>query len=467
MTPDTATPRFPRSSPYWPVISHPLLRRVLPGLAVSALGDGMALVAVTWLALQVAPQGQRATWTAIAVAAYTLPSAAGTMIFARLLSGRSGARIAGWDATLRAVALAAIPAAHLAGVLTIGLYVALLAASALLHSWGSAGRYTLIAELLPQRHRLPANAVLTTISGCATVVGPPLAGILIGWAGPVWVIAIDAVTFGVLALTYRLAVPAAGGTTPARVAASRTAGFALIRQHRSLLGLLALTFAFFFLFGPVYVALPIHVAEGSHAPATVLGMYYTAFGLGGVVGSVTAGHLHRWPLWPTTIGIVVGFGAAMLPLGLGAPIGLSLPAFALAGLIWAPYMSTSMALFQRTCTTTQLSQVLAANGAVLVVAVPLGTMLGGPLVTAIGARHTLLLCATATVALGVSAGGLAMLRHRTSLRRRACATANPVSLPSEEMPASGPQDDGGHEGAEAAPGRRRDKLRPTARSLEG
>ncbi|PWU60060.1 MFS transporter [Micromonospora globispora] len=442
MPTDTVPPRFPRTSPYWPVVSHPLLRRVLPGFAVSALGDGMALVAVTWLALEVAPPGQRGIWVAIAVAAYTLPSAAGTVLFGRLLSGRSGAQLAGWDATVRAAALAAIPAAQLAGVLTVGLYVVLLAASSLLHSWGSAGRFTLIAELLPHRHHLPANAVLSTISGFATVAGPPLAGIIIGWTGPVWVIAVDAGTFAVLALTYRVAVPPVAANCPARATASRTAGFGFIRHHRALLGLLALSFGFFFLFGPVYVALPIHVVEDRHASATVLGSYYTAFGVGGVVGSLAAGYLHRWSLWPTIVGIVLGFGAAMLPLGLGAPIGVSLPAFALAGLIWAPYRSTSMALFQRTCTTSELSQVLSANGAVTVLAVPLGTMLGGPLVTAIGARDTLFLCATATVALGVLAGGLTVLRQKTSLRRKPGEEASPGSaLPSTALLESVPAED--------------------------
>ncbi|WP_328420187.1 MFS transporter [Micromonospora sp. NBC_00389] len=408
MPSDTA--RFPRSSPYWPVVSHPLLRRVLPGLAVSALGDGMAVVAVTWLAIQLAPQDQRGTWIAIAVAAYALPSEAGTVIFGRLLGGRSGAQLAGWDAILRATALAAIPLAYLSGVLTIGLYVVLLAASALLHSWGSAGRFTLIAELLPQRHHLPANAVLTIISGFATIVGPPLAGILIGWAGAVWVIAIDAATFAVLALTYRLALPAADSAHRYERGASRTAGFAVIRHNPALLGLLVLSLGFFFLFGPVYVAMPIHVTDDLHASATLLGIYYTAFGIGGLVGGVVAGHLRGWPLRTTTIGIVVGFGVAMLPLGLGAPVGLSLPAFALARLIWAPYMSMSMALFQRSTSTAQLPAVLAANGAVLVLAVPLGTMLGGPLVGVIGARPTLLLCAVAIVALGLIAGGFAISR---------------------------------------------------------
>ncbi|MFR9774875.1 MFS transporter [Micromonospora sp. MS34] len=416
MPTDTVTPRFPRSSPYWPVVSHPLLRRVLPGLAVSALGDGMALIAVTWLALQLAPEGQRGTWTALAVAAYTLPSAAGTVVFGRLLADRGGAQLAGWDAILRAAALAAIPVAHLAGLLGIGLYVTLLALSSLLHSWGSAGRFTLLAELLPQRHHLPANGVVAIFSQAATIVGPPLAGILIGWVGPVWVIAIDALTFAVLALTYRLAIPATGRTGPTEPTSSSTAGFALIRRDRSLLGLLVLTFIFFFLFGPFYVAMPVHVVADLHGSATTLGSYYTAFGVGALGGGLATAHLRRWSLWPTTVGIVTGFGVAMLPLGLNAPVGVSLPAFALAGLIWAPYRSTSMALFQRRTTVALLPRVLAANGAVTVLAVPLGTMLGGPLTTALGAHRTLLLCAVATVVLGIVAAGLTIRPGRPPVR---------------------------------------------------
>ncbi|MGC4837192.1 MFS transporter [Micromonospora vinacea] len=415
-------PRFPRSSPYWPVVSHPQLRRVLPGLAVSALGDGLAVVAVTWFAIQLAPHDQRGTWIALAMAAYTLPSAAGTVVFGRLLGGRSGAQLAGWDAILRASALAAIPLAYLTGVLTIWLYVFLLAASALLHSWGSAGRFTLIAELLPQRHHLPANAVLASIAGFATIVGPPLAGLLIAWVGPVWVIAIDAATFAALALTYRLALPTRESDHRHEGGASRTAGFAVIRRNPALLGLLVLSLWFFFLFGPVYVAMPIHITDDLHASATLLGAYYTAFGVGGLVGGVVAGHLRRWPLRATTISIVVGFGVAMLPLGLGAPVSLSLPAFALAGLIWAPYMSTSMALFQRSTSIAQLPAVLAANGAILVLAVPLGTMLGGPLVGAIGARPTLLLCAMAIVALGLIAGAIAISRRSSRLPGDAAVT---------------------------------------------
>ncbi|MGI5240790.1 MFS transporter [Dactylosporangium sp. CA-139066] len=415
MQPSPVKRRFPRSSPYWPVVSHPQLRRVLPGLAISALGDGMSIVAISWLALQLAPTAQRGIWVAVAVAAYSLPSAAGGVLLGRFMSGRGGAQLAGWNAILRAVSLAAIVALYGLGRLNAATYVALLAVSSLLAAWGSAGRYALVAELLPGRHHLPANAVMTTIGEFATIVGPPLAGFLIGWSNAVVVIAVDAVSFMLLAVTYRLALPA-----PARraeTAPARTGGFHLIRREPALIGLLSLSFGFFLLFGPFYAALPIHVAEDLHAPATLLGAYYTAFGIGAVAGGLITGYLRRWRLWPTTVGIVIAFGAALLPLGLGAPTGLALTSFALAGAVWAPYMSTSMALFQRSAPADQLTRVLAANGSVLVIAVPLGTVLGAPLVTAIGARETLLACAVATLALGGSAAVLIATRAGAAARR--------------------------------------------------
>ncbi|SCL41041.1 MFS transporter [Micromonospora aurantiaca (nom. illeg.)] len=491
--------------PYRPVLGQPVLRRLLPGLATSALGDGLALVAVTWLALQLAPAGQRGTWTAVAVAAYTLPGAAGTLLLGRWLGTRSGAQLAGWDATVRAAALGAIPVAHLAGVLDVGLYVALLAVSSLLHPWGSAGRFTLVAELLPQRHHLAANALLGVFGQAATIVGPPLAGLLIAWVGAVWVIAVDAASFAVLAVSYRLVVrdreaaavserdtaavrdreaaAVRDGDTatvhdrdtngryrngPAGAGPSRTSGFRIIGRDRSLLGLLALTFAFFFLFGPFYVAMPVHVTDDLHASAGTLAAYYTAFGVGSLLGGLLTGHLRGRPLRTTLAGIVVLFGAALMPLGLGAPVVLSLPAFALAGLVWAPYQPTATALFQRRAGTVDLPRVLAANGAVTVLAVPLGTMLGGPATAAFGARPTLLACAVAILALGLVAAVSAARPGAQNTERTGPAGPHDRPGPQTTGPHDrpGPQTTGPHDQPEPhdRPGRVKapDRVRPGA-----
>ncbi len=407
--------RFMSGTPYWPVLSHPLLRRLLPGFVVSSLGDGMAVVAVSWLALELTPAPNRGLWVAGAVAAYTLPGAAGALLLARFLRHRAPARLVGWDATLRACALGVIPVASAVGELSIGLYIALLGISSVLHSWGQAGRYTLLAQVLPERNHLAGNAVLSTIGAASTVIGPALAGVLIAWHGAVLVIALDAVTFVVLAAAFHFFAGPEAETLDPRP--ERTAGepptsgkVSVIRGNPTLMGLLALSFGFFFLFGPVYVALPLHVATDLHGSATLL----AAFGVGALLGAALTGYLSRWPLWPSTIGIVVGFGAVMLLVGLGVPTPVALVSFALAGLLWPPYASMSTALFQHSTTSRLLHQLLAANSSVRVLSVPLGTALGGPLVGAVGPGATLQLSAAAILALGLaSASTMALWASRS------------------------------------------------------
>src|SRR5579875_1488314 len=132
---------------YWPVISHPVVRGLLPGYALSALGDGMSAVAVAWLALRLSPPGQAGLWVGAAVAAYSVPGALGAVLLSRWLRRRAGVRLAAADATVRAAALGTagiLGATHLLG---LALYVALLGASSLLHAWGAAGQFTLLAEI--------------------------------------------------------------------------------------------------------------------------------------------------------------------------------------------------------------------------------------------------------------------------------------------------------------------------------
>ncbi|MFE1897622.1 MFS transporter [Streptomyces yangpuensis] len=349
---------------------------------------------------------------AFAAAAHTLPGALGAVLLGRLLRHRSPARLAAWDAALRAGALGTIPVLHAFGALGIEAYVALLAVSSVLHSWGQAGVYTLIAGVLPERDHLAGNAVLSGLGAIATVAGPPLATLLMVFGGPATVLAVDAATFLVLAVTFLVAVPRGAAPERAAGAASRPGGFAVIRRIPALSGLLALSFAFFFLFGPVYVALPLHVSNGPGASAALLAAYYTAFGIGAVAGSVLTGFLGRWRLWPTTTGIVTGFGVLMLPLGLGAPTAVSVVCFGAAGLLWPPYSSLSTTLFQRSAPGALLPQALAASSAVRVLSVPLGTALGGPLVAGLGAAGTLRLSGAGIALVGLAAAAASLRAAR-------------------------------------------------------
>ena len=123
--------------------------------------------------------------------------------------------------------------------------------------------------------------------------------------GPAWVIGVDAATFLLLAsICWPILVPrkAAG---PAPEHATMSAWRVILGRPQSL-GLIVVTCVFFFLYGPVEVALPVHIAEDIHGSSGLLGAFWTAFGVGAVLGGLGAGLLRHRPLWAVVVGIVVG-----------------------------------------------------------------------------------------------------------------------------------------------------------------
>lgn len=276
------------------------------------------------------------------------------------------------------------------------------------------------------------------------MVGPALAGFLAAVISPAWLIGLDALSFAVLAAQVgRLRGAPAGqnrtgekgeengedgenkkAATAAPVDADRSAaGLRLLRKQPELLGVLALTWFFNFLYGPAEVALPLHVTDDLHAGAGLLGLYWTLFGAGAVLGGLAAGALRRFPLWPVTLGIVAGWGLALVPFGLGAPAAVTLACFTLGGLIYGPFTALSYTLFQERTPAASLTTVLAARSAALLTAGPVGTALGGPLIALLGPRQVLAASGLATVALAVIG---AAIRVRGLRRVR---TPSPLSRP--------------------------------------
>ncbi|WP_338118133.1 MFS transporter [Streptomyces coryli] len=425
---------------YRPVLANRVFRRLILGFVVSYLGDGMSFVAVAWLAIELAPEATAGLWVGAAVASATLPGVIGALVLGRRLRRLPAKRLLLLDNTARAIFLGAVPLAWFAGVLTPPLYVVLLAASSLLHAWGSAGKYTIVAELLPDDQRLAANSLISSLNFGATIAGPAIAGVLVTYVNTALVIGIDALTYVFLAvILLRTRLPdSRPAAAPVDQAAAR-GGFALLRSHPQLLGLLALTWFFNFLYGPVEVALPLHVTDDLDGPGTLLALYWILFGAGAVVGGLAVGALRRLPLWPVTVGIVIGWGLTLLPFASSTvPTAATIVSFTLGGMIYGPFVAFSVTLMQTTSPPEHLPAMLAARSAALLTASPLGTALGGPLTTALGPRATLGVSGLATVALGVAAcvALLAARRTRTGQDRRSPGRRSPASVKATECTAN-------------------------------
>lgn len=391
---------------YRSLFADPTFRRLMPAFALSDVGDGMCAVAVAWLALALAPAGAAGPLVGIAVAAYLLPAVAGTVLLGRWLRPRPARQLLVADSWLRAIPLGAIPVFHAVGALTPTRYIALLAASSLLHAWGKSGRNAVLAQVLREDQRVAANSVLSASTWASVIAGPALAGLLAGAISPAWIIGLDALTFAVLALQAgRTSVPAPTRPGPAGLpsATIQRRGLGILMRQPELLGLLIVTWFFNFAFGPVEVAVPLFVTHDLHAGPGLLGTYWALFGAGAVIGALALGAARRLPLWPVMLGIIALHGLGLLPFALYASPIPSLAGFAASGIIYGPYSALSFTLLQERTPATQLTTVLAARAAVLLTASPVGAAFGGFLLARTGPAPLIAGCGIAMIALATVA----------------------------------------------------------------
>jgi predicted MFS family arabinose efflux permease len=395
---------------YRQVLAAPRVPALLVAFTVSYLGDAMSAVTIAWLAIEIAPRHDQSLYVGAAVAAFSLPGVIGALAFGRLLRRLPSRLLVVVDSTLRATLLGTISVLRAFDALSIQVYLVLVAVSSLLLAWGIAGRYTVLAELAGPDHTLAANSLLSSLASATVVIGPGVAGLLIAaWgAGPL--IGIDAATYAVLAVVAsRSAPPAPDQAAPAPVQTGKAVGgIKLLRRHR-LIGVIALTWFFYFLYGPVEVALPLHISLDLHRGASLLGLYWALYGAGAAIGSLFAGLLRRLPIWPVAIVIVAGWGLCLVPFGFSTPIGLTVISFGVGGLIYGPYVPLTYQLMQARVAPHEQATVLATRGAIMTVAAPVGTVLGGPLTAALGAGRTLALSGLATVAAAVVIAALSAI----------------------------------------------------------
>lgn len=379
-------------------------RRLLTGLGISSLGDGMSMVTIAWLAVQIAPAGVQGVFVGLAVAAYTLPGVIGAFAFGPIVRRWPARMLVLAHSLLRSGCLGLIVALWTLHALAPYAYVALLSVSSLLNAWGNAGAYTMLSELGGKGARLAANSLASAQVSAAVIIGPSLAGLLLGWMGPGWLILLDAASFAYLGVqAWRTPTGLASAEQPVDAGAAES-GFRLLRRP-DLLSLTILTWLFFFLYGPVEDALPVYVAHTLHAPAQLLGTYWAVFGIGALVGTLITGRLRSADMRRITLLIVAGWGVCLIPFAF-APLGVTIALFGIGGLIYGPFIPLTYALFQSAAADIHLPSVLAARSAVVMISTPLGTVLGGPVVAHLGAAGTLAASGTATVLLAALASVL-------------------------------------------------------------
>lgn len=401
----------------WAVLGSRSFATLFAGYTVSAIGDGMAAVAISWLAIVLAHGHDTGLLVGAAVAAYTLPGVVAGLSLGRVLARWDPRLLILVEAVLRTVSLGLIAAAAIAGVLTPIEYVVGLGVSSLLGLLPVTGALTSVSELLPEAQHVAGNSLVTVARFAATIVGPALAGVVIAVAGPGVAIGADAASYTVLIAAvvisrrFQLPPPASDGGW-SMLGALRDLG-----HQPAVLGITVLCAAFFFLYGPVEVALPVYVSETLHAGPAVLGGYWTLFACGATAGALGASWAQRFGLWKVAVAVMAGWGACLVPFGFVDSIVVGFVALAVGGLVYGPFLPLKRTIIQRYSPAGSLTALAAASGIITIPASPIGTALGGPLVAALGPGSTLLTSGLATIAAAAAAAMVLFVRRRRQTKR--------------------------------------------------
>jgi MFS family permease len=196
----------------------------------------------------------------------------------------------------RALLLASIPLAALAGVLQMGQLYTVAALAGVLTVFFDVAYQSYLPALVARDQILEGNSKLALSASIAEIAGPGLTGILVQAITAPIAILFDALSFLVSALSVgliRKPEPPPAARAPEHLVAETLAGLRFIFGHPVLrpLGLRwATTFLSMGFLGPLYVLYAIQIL---HLKPAMLGVVIAMGGVGAMVGSVLAPRLVR------------------------------------------------------------------------------------------------------------------------------------------------------------------------------
>lgn len=280
----------------------------------------------------------------------------------------------------------------------------LLSLASLSRPLAGAGSRALTRELVDRDSLFTANTLLASAVQTASMVGPALAGILIAATDAGLVLGIDALSFLVFAMVLLTVRSAPAPSQQADVEDKARRGIGWLRDYPTILGLFILVALFLILYGPFVVGLPL-IAEqraGQWSAETVLGVLWSAFGIGAVLGNLLVGARRSLAHSRTAALIAAAWGAVTIVVAVPAHLAVALIAMLIGGLVYAPYTAILSTVMQRHLPESRLKEASAYYVAVTSSAGPLGTLLGGLLVASVSATSGLAIDGAVLVAVGLA-----------------------------------------------------------------
>ena len=393
--PSSAAPSNPRSGVFktFRALRHRDFRLLWVGLAVSAVGTWMQIVAQSLLVLKITHG------SAFALGTVSLAQALAFFLFA-LIGGSVADRLDKRRLLLFTQSGSAALAILLGfltlfGVIRLWMILVLAFLNGTLLSFDQPTRGALVPVLVPKEDLGNAISLQSMIFNGASTLGPALAGFgvaTLGYAGNFF---LNGASFlGVLIALYAMRVPKGPTHQRSTLQAIRDA-LSTVRRDAVLPWVLSGYAAMLFLGPSSALILPVFAVKILHIGPERLGLLFSSAGVGTILGALFLASQGSNPRrGPTFLAGILVWVAALTGFALSGHFWISMAALLAFGIGQTLAGTTTITLLQTRVPEQMRGRVMSLNTLIIMGVRPLGDFPAGALIAGIGAPGTVLLSAS-------------------------------------------------------------------------
>jgi MFS family permease len=387
------------------------------GMCISATGQWLQLVAQGWLVLELTDSGVA---LGLLTACQFLPI---------LLGGAWGGVIADRFDKRRILFLTQAAAATLALVLglavaadivTIQLVFVLAFSLGCVNAIDNPTRRSFVAELVPTELITNAVSLNTSVFTSARVIGPSLAGLLIGGVGLAACFLLNAVSFmAVLIALWRMDPDELyPGPRQARAPGQIRAGLRYVRGNRDVLVALCMTGVVSMMAYNYQVVFPLFAERTFDGDATTYGLMLSAMSIGSLGGSLVSASREAIGLRFVTVACAA-FGVAMTVTAFSPTLVAAFVLVVPMGACGSVFVTSANAVLQTGTEPEMRGRVMALYSVVFLGSTPIGGPIVGGLAETFGARAGLLAGSITSMTTAAVVGLLVLPRRGERARQDA------------------------------------------------
>jgi MFS family permease len=304
----------------------------------------------------------------------------------------------------RAVLTAVIPISVWLGGPTLGLILLVTFPMNALRVLWLAAFTAAVPGLVGRGQIARANAVFEAFFNVGWIVGPALAGLLSATIGPGPTIAIDAITFALSAaalLLVRRPLKPGARSERTHLRADIREGISFVASQPTLRAVIALWTTSSVIFAGLTSGLIFYITIDRGLGADVVGLVLSAFAVGSLGGSLVAARMAFRAVGPVMLAGSVVMGLTLVVVALDVPVAVLVVAAFVAGILDANVLVSYLTLRTQLSPDALLGRVGATARTLSVGLMPVGALVAGAMLDAIGGTATLFIMGSLSIAAGL------------------------------------------------------------------